>query len=50
MRRTDNKVGDKRVFIAVKDPNPLVAGKGIGMLEATGIEVKTGLLRRRQKS
>ncbi|WP_276787495.1 bifunctional diaminohydroxyphosphoribosylaminopyrimidine deaminase/5-amino-6-(5-phosphoribosylamino)uracil reductase RibD [Bacillus sp. (in: firmicutes)] len=39
------KSGIKRVFIAVKDPNPLVAGKGIGMLEAAGIEVKTGLLR-----
>ncbi|TOG27068.1 bifunctional diaminohydroxyphosphoribosylaminopyrimidine deaminase/5-amino-6-(5-phosphoribosylamino)uracil reductase, partial [Vibrio parahaemolyticus] len=35
----------KRVFIAVEDPNPLVAGKGITMLEAAGIEVKTGLLR-----
>ncbi|KXZ21957.1 bifunctional diaminohydroxyphosphoribosylaminopyrimidine deaminase/5-amino-6-(5-phosphoribosylamino)uracil reductase [Bacillus nakamurai] len=38
------KSGIKRVFIAMKDPNPLVAGKGISMLEAAGIEVTTGIL------
>ncbi len=33
-----------RVFIAMKDPNPLVAGKGIEKLRAHGIEVIVGLL------
>lgn len=33
-----------RVFVGMVDPNPLVAGKGIGMLQAAGIEVETGLL------
>lgn len=31
----DNKVG--RVFFAARDPNPLVAGRGLAMLEAKGI-------------
>ena len=34
----------KKVVVAVKDPNPLVAGKGIQMLKDAGIEVETGLL------
>ncbi len=34
----------KRVVIANGDPNPLVAGKGIGKLRAGGIEVTTGVL------
>jgi len=34
----------KRVYIAMKDPNPLVAGKGIALLEAAGIEVIVGIL------
>ena len=34
----------KRVVIAMLDPNPLVAGKGVAMLKAAGIEVETGLL------
>ena len=33
-----------RVFIAMMDPNPLVAGKGIEKLRAHGIEVIVGLL------
>jgi diaminohydroxyphosphoribosylaminopyrimidine deaminase / 5-amino-6-(5-phosphoribosylamino)uracil reductase len=37
----ENKL--KRVFIASVDPNPLVAGKGIAILEKAGIEVKTGI-------
>lgn len=34
----------KRVIIANTDPNPLVAGKGITILQKAGIEVITGLL------
>ncbi|ESK38417.1 riboflavin biosynthesis protein RibD [Acinetobacter nectaris CIP 110549] len=37
------KAGVKQVFIANTDPNPLVAGKGISILEAAGIQVQTGL-------
>ena len=36
--------GVARVFIACRDPNPLVGGKGIAMLKAAGIEVVCGLL------
>lgn len=34
----------KKVVIGAVDPNPLVAGKGIRILENAGIEVKTGVL------
>jgi len=33
-----------RVYVAVVDPNPLVAGQGIQILRDAGIEVHTGLL------
>lgn len=36
--------GIKKVIIGLKDPNPLVAGKGIKILEDAGIEVITGVL------
>lgn len=39
------RAGIKEVFIALEDPNPLVNGKGIRILEEAGIHVHTGLLR-----
>ncbi|MEG0772212.1 bifunctional diaminohydroxyphosphoribosylaminopyrimidine deaminase/5-amino-6-(5-phosphoribosylamino)uracil reductase RibD [Clostridium sp.] len=36
--------GIKKVVIGLKDPNPLVSGKGIKILEDAGIEVVTGVL------
>ena len=38
----ENKV--KKVVIAANDSNPLVGGKGIGILKNAGIEVETGVL------
>lgn len=32
-----------RVVAALKDPNPLVAGKGLKMLEEAGVKVECGL-------
>ncbi|MCM0650219.1 bifunctional diaminohydroxyphosphoribosylaminopyrimidine deaminase/5-amino-6-(5-phosphoribosylamino)uracil reductase RibD [Clostridium swellfunianum] len=36
--------GIKKVVVGLKDPNPLVAGQGIKILEDAGIEVVTGVL------
>ncbi|MTI55422.1 bifunctional diaminohydroxyphosphoribosylaminopyrimidine deaminase/5-amino-6-(5-phosphoribosylamino)uracil reductase RibD [Geosporobacter ferrireducens] len=43
------KKGIKKVIIAMKDPNPLVAGKGIQILKDAGIEVITGILEHQAK-
>ena len=39
----------KRVVIAMTDPNPLVAGKGIKKLKDAGIDVETGILENKAK-
>ncbi len=41
--------GVKKVIIASLDPNPLVGGKGVTMLENAGIEVVIGLLENEAK-
>jgi diaminohydroxyphosphoribosylaminopyrimidine deaminase/5-amino-6-(5-phosphoribosylamino)uracil reductase len=38
------EAGIKRAYIAMVDPNPLVAGQGIKKLQQAGIEVTTGIL------
>lgn len=44
---TDRIIADKisRVVIGIKDPNPLVNGKGIKQLKQAGIKVETGILK-----
>jgi diaminohydroxyphosphoribosylaminopyrimidine deaminase/5-amino-6-(5-phosphoribosylamino)uracil reductase len=40
------KAGITMVVAAVKDPNPLVNGKGVGLLRREGVAVEVGLLKR----
>lgn len=38
------EAGIRRVVVGSSDPNPLVCGKGIGILRSHGVEVETGVL------
>ncbi len=38
------RAGIARVFIGMRDPNPLVAGRGIKILEDAGLHVESGIL------
>ncbi len=44
------KAGIKKVVIAMRDPNPLVAGKGVAKLKKAGITVMEGLLYKEAKA
>ncbi len=43
------KMGISKAIIAMKDPNPLVEGRGIDILKQNGIEVVTGIMEKESK-
>ncbi|UCD55473.1 MAG: bifunctional diaminohydroxyphosphoribosylaminopyrimidine deaminase/5-amino-6-(5-phosphoribosylamino)uracil reductase RibD [Candidatus Omnitrophota bacterium] len=43
------KSGIKSIYVAMKDPNPLVNGKGLDKLRKNGIKIKTGICRKEAK-
>ncbi len=43
------KSGIKRLYVAMKDPNPLVNGRGLNLLRKNGIKIKTGICRKEAK-
>ncbi|MGE5325983.1 MAG: bifunctional diaminohydroxyphosphoribosylaminopyrimidine deaminase/5-amino-6-(5-phosphoribosylamino)uracil reductase RibD [Deltaproteobacteria bacterium] len=43
------RAGIRRVFYAVRDPNPQVAGRGARILKSNGVEVRAGLCSRQAK-
>ncbi len=43
------KMGISKAIIAMKDPNPLVEGRGIDILKQNGIEVVTGIMEKKVK-
>ncbi|MDE2237572.1 MAG: bifunctional diaminohydroxyphosphoribosylaminopyrimidine deaminase/5-amino-6-(5-phosphoribosylamino)uracil reductase RibD, partial [Elusimicrobia bacterium] len=42
--------GVARVVAAMRDPNPKVAGRGLGLLRRAGVRTETGLLRRQAQA
>ena len=44
------QAGVSRVVIGMQDPNPLVAGRGIAILEKAGIDVTCGILEEEAKA